>query len=50
LKDLFDPTTSNRGVKTLKYIEEKMLRFFEEDDRNPYFEAVYVSLYHYYSA
>jgi len=27
-----------------------MLKFFEGDDRNPYFEAVYVSLYHYYNA
>ena len=50
LKDLFDPATTNRGVKTLKFIEEKMLKFFDGDDRNPYFEAVYVSLFHYYSA
>ena len=50
LKDLFDPATTNRGLKTLKFVEEKMLQFFEGDDRNPYFEAVYVSLYHYYNA
>ena len=33
----------------MKYVEEKMLRFFENDDRNPYFEAVYIAFYHYYN-
>lgn len=49
LKDLFDPQTQSRGLKQLLYIEEKLLKFFEGDARNPYFEAVYVSLYHYYN-
>jgi len=26
-----------------------MLQFFEGDDRNPYFEAVYIAFYHYYN-
>ncbi len=33
----------------MKYVEQKMLHFFENDDRNPYFEALYVSFYHYYN-
>ena len=48
LKDMFDKSTSNKGFKTMKFVEDKMLRFFEGDDRNPYFEAVYISFYHYY--
>lgn len=33
----------------MKYVEQKMLQFFEGDDRNPYFEAVYIAFYHYYN-
>jgi hypothetical protein len=33
----------------MKYVEQKMLQFFENYDRNPYFEAVYISFYHYYN-
>ncbi len=49
MKDLFDPRTATKGLKVLTLVEEKLLKFFENDDRNPYFEAVYVSLYHYYN-
>ena len=49
LKELFDPQTANKGLKNLLYVEDKLFKFFEGDARNPYFEAVYVSLYHYYN-
>lgn len=26
-----------------------MLQFFDNEDRNPYFEAVYISFYHFYN-
>jgi hypothetical protein len=45
---MFSRETSNKGYKMMKYVEEKMLQFFEGDDRNPYFEAVYIAFYHYY--
>ncbi len=45
---MFDPRKSTKGLKKLTFIEDKMLKFFEGDDRYPYFEAVYVSMYHYY--
>ena len=48
LQDMFDKTTSSKGFRTLKYVEEKLLYYFENDDRNPYFEAVYVAMYSYY--
>jgi len=46
---MFNKDTSHKGYKVMKYVEQKMLQFFEGDDRNPYFEAVYMSFYHYYN-
>ncbi len=49
IKDLFDPRTSTKGFKTLTFVAEKMLKFFEGDDRNPHFEAIYTLMFHYYN-
>jgi tetratricopeptide (TPR) repeat protein len=49
LKDMFSRETQAKGFKMMKFVENKMLQFFENDDRNPYFEAVYISFYHYYN-
>jgi hypothetical protein len=48
LKELLDPLTANKGLKNLLNVEDKLIKFFDGDARNPYFEVVYVSLYHYY--
>lgn len=46
---MMDKQTLTKGFKTIKYVEEKMLVMFEGDDRNPYFEAVYMALFHCYN-
>lgn len=46
---MFAKETQTKGFKTMKYVEQKMLQFFENDDRNPYFEAVYISFYHFFN-
>lgn len=48
LRDQLEPGTKLKGFRTIKYVEEKLLEMFEGDDRNPYFEGVYMALYQYY--
>lgn len=48
LRDMFQRETQRKGYNMMKMVEQKMLAFFDGDDRNPYFEAVYISFYHYY--
>ncbi len=50
LREMIEPNTKVKGYRTVKYVEEKLLKMFEGDDRNPYFEGVYMALYHYYNA
>ena len=49
LRLMIDKSTLLKGLKTIQYVEEKLLKHFEGDDRNPFFEAVYMAYYHYYS-
>eukprot|EP00347_Sterkiella_histriomuscorum_P008848 403343508 len=49
LRDMIDKATLSKGFRTIQYVEGKMLQMFEGDDKNPYFEAVYMALFHYYN-
>lgn len=40
--------TKEKGFIKIKHVEEKLLEMFEGDDRNPYFEALYMAQYNYY--
>ena len=44
MRDLFDKETHLKAYKTMKYVETKMLQMFDNNEKNPTMEAVYVSL------
>jgi hypothetical protein len=46
---MLDKKTFHKGYLKIKEIESKLLIFFENDDRNVFFEAIYSCLFLYYS-
>lgn len=49
LRDMIERATQTKGFRTIQHVEDKLLKMFEGDDRNPYFEAVYMAYFHYYN-
>lgn len=43
------PNSHAQGFNILTQVEANLLKMFEGDDRNPFFEAVYMTFFAYYS-
>jgi hypothetical protein len=48
MRNIIDPHSKQKGLTILKEVEQKLLIVFEGDDKNPYFEAIYMAYYQYY--
>jgi hypothetical protein len=49
LREIMNSSTKHKGFKTIKFCEMKMNEMFEGENRNPFFEAIYMAQYSYYA-